>query len=361
MTVWVAGNPIKPFYAGRAPGQPGWDQINFFLPASLPERCHVPLVVQTGQTRSTLVTLAAASQGGACKSEFGLSREVLGRLDNGGRIRIAVLSFQSETAAETRQSAEAWLSDYDASYLSGLATDGVPPEADGNCSKREYSFTRYAPLPQPRPGLYGMVVGRPVASPAVIRIESRPGSRERRSRDYRPPCGWVMGQGNNGFYRSDPEVSSCLASSYSFEGGVRGARPFQVTGTFPQPRPAIASFSVDRTGQLPRASWLINNQLPGDTVKLTASSRLVYSGNISMGLTNVRELSCGAAVEGSPFLLPGPDYAWALGLGDSQTQMTLQAISYRLMNADASGPFEAVDFVLIRTRNTATAVASPNR
>jgi len=346
VTVWVAGSPIKPFYAGRAPGQPGLDQINFFLPASLPERCYVPLVVQTGQTRSTMVTLAAASQGGTCRSEFGLSREALGQLENGGRIRIAVLSFQSETAAETRQSAEAWLSDYDASYLSGLATYDLPPVADGICSKREYSYTRNSPPPTPRPGPYGVPLRRVFDFPRAIRIQSSPG------------CAWSMDQGSDGVYRGTPQVSPCLASSYSFE-GLWGAR---LTGTFPQPRPAIASFRVDRTGPLPRASWMINSRLPGDTVKVTAGSRFELSGNIFNGATRVRELSCGAAAEGSQLLLPGPDYEWALSLPQSaQTQMTLQAISHQLIPADASGPLESADFVLIRIRNGTTAVASPNR
>lgn len=56
--VMVEGKPARILFAGRAPGFPGLDQINFEMPASLPAATMVRLEVRSGYRTSNTVTLA---------------------------------------------------------------------------------------------------------------------------------------------------------------------------------------------------------------------------------------------------------------------------------------------------------------
>jgi len=50
ITVYVAGIPVKPLYAGRAPSLFGVDQINFVLPTGM-EGCYVPVQVSRARLK----------------------------------------------------------------------------------------------------------------------------------------------------------------------------------------------------------------------------------------------------------------------------------------------------------------------
>ena len=56
--VLISGKTVKPSYAGRAPGYPGLDQVNFALPGEVFEGCYVPLAVRAGERTSNTVTTA---------------------------------------------------------------------------------------------------------------------------------------------------------------------------------------------------------------------------------------------------------------------------------------------------------------
>jgi uncharacterized protein (TIGR03437 family) len=88
--VLVGGLNLKPFYAGRAPGIPGIDQINFTLPADglLPDGCVLPIQIRVGQETSNLTTFAKSTSGGVCAHPFGLSSDMLRRLDAGETLKI---------------------------------------------------------------------------------------------------------------------------------------------------------------------------------------------------------------------------------------------------------------------------------
>jgi uncharacterized protein (TIGR03437 family) len=62
--VWVGGVQAKIAYRGRS-GEPGLDQINFFVPAGV-SGCEVSIAVQTGNTLSNYATMAVAPNGGQC-------------------------------------------------------------------------------------------------------------------------------------------------------------------------------------------------------------------------------------------------------------------------------------------------------
>ena len=55
--VWVAGIQARVLYAGRAPGFPGLDQINFIVPEGLRAGA-AELVVRSGARSSNVTTIA---------------------------------------------------------------------------------------------------------------------------------------------------------------------------------------------------------------------------------------------------------------------------------------------------------------
>lgn len=92
-TVLVAGYSITPFYAGRAPGIPGVDQINFTLPqdAPIPDGCSLEVQVQIGDLiQQGSATIAKSSNGPVCQHPFALSSDQLSSLQNGGTIKAAI-------------------------------------------------------------------------------------------------------------------------------------------------------------------------------------------------------------------------------------------------------------------------------
>jgi uncharacterized protein (TIGR03437 family) len=91
--------PITPLYAGRAPGIPGVDQINFTLPtdAGIPDGCSVSVNVQIGgATMSNTATIALSSSAPVCQHPYGLSTDVLTKLQNGNMITAGLALFQRE-------------------------------------------------------------------------------------------------------------------------------------------------------------------------------------------------------------------------------------------------------------------------
>jgi|GEM_PF-6555120 len=99
----IAGQEIVPDYAGRAPGQPGLDQINFRLPADadLPNHCYVPFWIEVGDAGGSSATLSLGTETGACEHPWGLPEETLRRLDEGGSINIVDLHLSQVDVPES--------------------------------------------------------------------------------------------------------------------------------------------------------------------------------------------------------------------------------------------------------------------
>ena len=89
--VLVAGIEIAPFYAGRAPGIPGVDQINFTLPEGVPDGCSLYLQVQIGDAlQRSSATIAKSSDAPVCQHDYGLSADQLSALQSGATMKAAV-------------------------------------------------------------------------------------------------------------------------------------------------------------------------------------------------------------------------------------------------------------------------------
>ena len=89
--VLVGGVEISPFYAGRAPGIPGVDQINFTLPENVPDGCSLYVqVLIPGSNQAGSATIAKSSDAPVCQHVFGLSTDQLSKLQSGGSVTAAL-------------------------------------------------------------------------------------------------------------------------------------------------------------------------------------------------------------------------------------------------------------------------------
>jgi uncharacterized protein (TIGR03437 family) len=89
--VTIAGQAVKPAYAGRSPSFAGLDQIDFAIPANVVTGCYVPLsVTASGQVSQDFVLPIAKSGSDACTHIFGLSESALAKLDSGGTVNIGL-------------------------------------------------------------------------------------------------------------------------------------------------------------------------------------------------------------------------------------------------------------------------------
>jgi uncharacterized protein (TIGR03437 family) len=91
--VIVGGVEIVPAYAGRSPGSPGLDQINFTLPVNTPEGCAVPVQVRAGGRLSNVGTLTISPFGiDVCRHPY-LTDDHIRALDAGGTVTVGALNL----------------------------------------------------------------------------------------------------------------------------------------------------------------------------------------------------------------------------------------------------------------------------
>ena len=101
--VILAGTSITPFYAGRAPGIPGVDQINFTIPDSvpIPDGCSLEVQVQIGdQIQNGIATIAKSSNGPVCQHPFALSQDQLTALETGSTLNGSIVQILRNFAVE---------------------------------------------------------------------------------------------------------------------------------------------------------------------------------------------------------------------------------------------------------------------
>ena len=91
----IGDTPLKPHYAGPAPGLPGVDQFNVLLPDSeeLPKGCYVTVSVSAAGRSSGRVSASIAESAGACDHLWQLPPETLEALDAGGRVKTLEVSL----------------------------------------------------------------------------------------------------------------------------------------------------------------------------------------------------------------------------------------------------------------------------
>ncbi len=97
--VLLGGKPQIVLYAGPAPGEPGVDQINFFVSAdpTVPNGCYVAVQVEAAGTLSNEASIskAPANTAGACENPLGLTASQMATLDAGGSLDFSALNVSA--------------------------------------------------------------------------------------------------------------------------------------------------------------------------------------------------------------------------------------------------------------------------
>lgn len=322
VTVSIGLVEVKPFYAGPAPGLPGVDQINVFLPSGVLSDCFVPFAVLAGGPVS-VYTLSTNAFGVDCPMLFALGREGLAELDAGRTVRITAMTVQPPAA-------EAWVGIYDAAHLSQLATyDRQPYGAAVACSGRGYSYDRYnKPLVPPDPvELYGLE-----RAPEPIEMSvTGPGG-----------CGWTFTRSADGVYRAIAPPG-CPPATYSIRNPATTSTAAGNVG-FELPLPPFPEVSFEAaTG---RVAW--NGNFSG-RLTLTLSSWFTLPGSIFNGQTSVRELTCRLSGHSGEDRIDPSSVAYALGLPSGRSAEFRQW-SGGLRGGSWDGPAEALLVRLVQSQ-----------
>jgi uncharacterized protein (TIGR03437 family) len=100
VVVTIAGQIVKPTYAGRVPQFAGEDQIDFAIPANVVTGCYVPAsVTASGQVSQDFVLPVAPNGSDVCTHIFGLDESALATLDSGGKVNVGLFQILSGYAA----------------------------------------------------------------------------------------------------------------------------------------------------------------------------------------------------------------------------------------------------------------------
>lgn len=98
VAVLVGDVEVAPVYAGRSPGIPGLDQINFVVPANAPLGCTIPVRIRVaGSTTGASTTLALSRSGDSICTHPFYSADSLRRLDAGGTLTTGSFALTSQS------------------------------------------------------------------------------------------------------------------------------------------------------------------------------------------------------------------------------------------------------------------------
>jgi len=373
VAILVGGSAAKPFYAGRSPQYPGLDQINFYVPSTVPAGCYVPItVIVSGEAQFQVIiprgsgsfdsrpTLSVGIPDSPCASEFGLSSQLLERLDQGGTVRIAALSFESQTGSQSHgglgQTATAWLGDYDEAHLSLLATgwQSGPLAPAGFCERQAYSGP-FTPQVSAAAGLIGQgVYGAPSNDATLsLKIQGADG------------CSWNAQAYSPGSISAEsPYPDNCIASSYGLSGSAGSGGLFSVSGPLPAPRswsPGDQLMVTSQSGGSLQATWSLADSRPDDRLAVNLSS-FEDTGSIPILPTGYTQnsLTCNVSPAGNSFLVQPDDAQWAWLMLNQAASIQAGQVSLNALQGPASGlvspaPPGAPDVVLLLIRNQLSA------
>jgi len=320
VTVYVGGIPVRPDYAGRAPGFPGVDQINFTLPLGVTPRCFLPLQIETGNATSGLVTLAVSRPGAVCGGDLTLPQSMLESLDAGGKLRGARLLFTSQTPGACLRFPQACATPTDAVAQTESTVVGAWDESDLSILVGPGTAL---PLP--------LCTRSDQAVPAAAIVEL-PGPMPRISGVS--GCNWVN------YY------PGCIASGFSFGSDMGG-----ISGSLPPPLPPgeVAGLLASYIGPSLTASW---SAAPGpdDTLSVEVSSSYStpeFFGKVGNTYTNT--LSCEAPATARQFAFPAADATWALQYSQYRT-VVLTLTNTTLQTFPLTGA--SYDFLLVNVVNS---------
>jgi hypothetical protein len=346
ITIYAGGVSVKPVYAGRAPGLPGVDQINFYLPEEAADGCFAPLLVEMAGVSAALLTLSAGADRDICASEFQLPPAALATLDEGKTLRVAIVNYESYPGQAERQGVQAWAGEYDAAHLSLLATARARYKGSEAawCERRAYTRSRSQPPAEEDP-IYGLRVLENVQ--LGLRVTG-------------DECAW--GDASGARIIKAPSNRVCVATGVELTAAAPGEDRVVASAGLPELRPAVVrNFATAISNQSLRATWDMAGEGQEDyRATVTIGSTFTLPGNIFSGATTVREVSCRVPAGVRQFAFTAEQTAWARGL-QTLTPPSL-AVSKNAVRAvqPAFGhlSLQTVDLLLLRTQDGASARAN---
>jgi uncharacterized protein (TIGR03437 family) len=389
----VGGVLVKPFYAGRSPQFPGVDQINFYLPTSLPSRCYVPMTVYFGELPFSVLgqpliisgpllvagtlgepppigapplTLSVGTPDAACTSELGLFPAQIQHLDEGGSVRLAVMAFDSFTSSQSQggvqtqfsQSAEAWLGDYDAENLSLVVTGWQTRRAMavGFCERQGFTQLIGPPDVGATGGLINSRVYGLTGNSTTLRLKV----------DGAGGCAWNTAPTLVGGVSAEPP-SNCVASSYMLTGSAGGVASFSVSGALPVPRQLAASDQLSVTNQSSgglQANWNAADLKPDDQITVGLASFETIGGLFPTAWVQ-SSLACAVSFGDQSFQVQPNDMQWLRqvstpGIFIRAKQVSTSALAGALAGIPSPPPLGAPDLFVLLTRNKLTFIPDPN-
>jgi uncharacterized protein (TIGR03437 family) len=276
VSIEVYGAMVQPSFAGRAPGQPGLDQINFRLPASVPGGCYVAVTVHIGDNdRSNQVTLATSTSPAAgCTHPLGLSPSQLKTLDQGGTVVTGSLTTDTWAYASVAGNQFTRYEYLSLSFLNANSQDVftgalTPPPTTSSCSLASVSTS--------------VSFGVPGSWPVLVPAFPDAGSSVTLSGPI--PARLTIDKSNESYsqrFESQPAPSLAALAPPFFPGGsyTLTAPGGSDISAFEQPftlPPPLAWTNRDQIGTIDRnadlvLAWDIQGYEPTDTVYVNLSS-----------------------------------------------------------------------------------------
>lgn len=138
--VIVGGMSITPFYAGRAPGLAGADQIDVTLPGNVPTGCTVPFQISVGGvlSQSTFISIAPDATSSACVAP-GFTTSQLQNFDQGSSYSVGGFSLFSISEAVQGQAfnlgqASGGFTKFTGFQLASAISSNASTATQGSCS-----------------------------------------------------------------------------------------------------------------------------------------------------------------------------------------------------------------------------------
>ncbi|MDR3700716.1 MAG: hypothetical protein P4L56_13815 [Candidatus Sulfopaludibacter sp.] len=156
--VIVGGMSITPFYAGRAPGLAGADQIDFTLPSNVPTGCTVSFQVSVGGVTSnaTFIAIAPDANSSACVQP-GFTTTQLQNFDQGGSYTTGSLAIVTESGSALGQSSTYAEASGEFSRYTGFQLSAAPSSSSatsftsGSCIVSQVTTGQTTVVTTPRP------------------------------------------------------------------------------------------------------------------------------------------------------------------------------------------------------------------
>ena len=160
VAVIVGGVSITPFYAGRAPGLSGADQIDFTLPANIPTGCTVTFQISVNGTLSqpSFVSIAPNATANACV-QTGFTTSQLQQFDNGTTVYTGGFGLsQSSSSIVGLGSFSSGTASGEFTAVSGFELPAIPATS-GSVTPPSGCTVTQIPVPPGGGSAYGVGIG----------------------------------------------------------------------------------------------------------------------------------------------------------------------------------------------------------